>query len=312
MRYLTALICLSGLFAGPAPAQQGEPAEPFFRVEVVLFAHADGRSDRRQETELEDFSSLVDPLRRARAMAAEAAWLEAQQQDEEILPDPEDSLAVLERIDALESGSGDISGDIGGDISDDISGDISDETEVQAPIFPETFLQLEQLSPTMANAWRRLSDSASHLPLGWRAWYQPLSRERVPPRVRLHDDEIIRLQWLDPARVFPDSPGRPLASSFDLSALLPEADYRLDGSFRLRLRQFMHVELDLSWREPLEPGFGPLDREFLETAAYEVHRLVQSRTVRSDRLEYFDSALFGVLVLIQPWEPTEAADSRTD
>ncbi|TVQ40195.1 MAG: hypothetical protein EA370_03985 [Wenzhouxiangella sp.] len=301
MRNLLAATMFTGLLPFMAQAEPVDPNTPIFRVEVVLLAHANGQSDRRFMAELDDFSGLADPLRRARELAAEAAWLERQRDTEEDELDPDDPRQALQMIDALDAL---VAADL-------VAADDSEQDELadEGPVLPQTFLQLDELSPSMADAWRRLSDSAAFEPLGWRAWYQPLTRERLSPRVRLHDEDIIRTLWLHPERVVPSLPGEPMARTFDLGALLPELSYRLDGSLRLRQRQFMHVELDLVWREKLEPLFGPMDSDHLATGGYEVHRLVQSRTVRPDRLEYFDSALFGVLILIQRWQPAEAIDN---
>ncbi len=306
MKYSAFFIVFAALFPAAIKAQQPEHDTPVFRVEVILIAHANGQSDRRPADDLEDFSDLTDPLRRARALAAEAAWQERQREleleHEEALIDPDDprlALEVIEALDALIAGADEDAG-----MSAE-TGTYFDEDAPIGPVLPETFLQLDELSDTMADAWHRLSTSGQFQPLSWRAWYQPLSRQQLSPRVRVHDDEIIRIRWFNPERILPSLPLDPLSRDFDLNAYLPESDYRLDGSFRLRQRQFMHVELDLVWREPAEPSFGPLDSAFLNTADFEIHRLAQSRTVRTDRLEYFDSALFGVLVLIQRWQPEE-------
>lgn len=102
---------------------------------------------------------------------------------------------------------------------------------------------------------------------------------------------------------------------------VPKAVTRVDGSVALIQRQFLHVELDLHWREPIQHP-GPLDAErptnrfdasrssMAETGELEaepaplagpepdwqVHRLVQSRVIRTDQWAYFDSDRFGVLI----------------
>lgn len=304
MKYLAFFIVFSGLVPLAIQAQQPEHDRPIFRVEVVLVAHANGQSDRRPTDDLDDFSDLIDPLRRARALAAEAAWQERQREQalERALTDPDDprlALELIEAIDALIDADEEV-GTMPAELGIEL-----DEDAVIGPVLPETYLQLDELTPTMADAWRRLSASTQFQPLAWRAWYQPLSRQQLSPRIRVHDDEIIRIRWFNPERIVPSLPLDLLARDFDLNAYLPESDYRLDGALRLRQRQFMHIELDLVWRERAEPSFGPLDSAFLQMGEYEVHRMVQSRTVRTDRLEYFDSALFGVLVLIQRWQPEQ-------
>lgn len=268
------------------------PDTPIYRVEVILFEHADGRSDRRFSTELDTFHTLTDPLRRARELAARAAW-EERQAEIAGLQEADETRLALDLIDALDALEADMP---------------AEEAAISEIPLPEFFLQLDELSPGMQAAWRRLTDSGAFRPLSWRAWHQPLSRQQLAPSVRLHDDQIIRLDWLDVERTLPPLPGQPAHRDFELAAFMPEAHYRLDGSLRLRQRQFTHIELDLVWRDPVDATSGPLNPMHWRPAGFESHRLSQSRAVRPERLEYFDSAQFGVLVQIVRWRPPAAAD----
>jgi hypothetical protein len=118
----------------------------------------------------------------------------------------------------------------------------------------------------------------------------------------------------------------------------PTLFYRLDGSIMLRRSRFLHVDLDLQLREALfeepadtpaagsllatrpepepqpDPAWllnteaGPAAVEFEEPvrpAAFRVHSLVQSRQVKTERMEYFDSPVMGVLLLITKIEAME-------
>jgi hypothetical protein len=109
---------------------------------------------------------------------------------------------------------------------------------------------------------------------------------------------------------------------------VPRAETRVDGTVALVQRQFLHAEIDLHWREPvqrpglLEParpdrGLEPFDAspdfvtrsndgrdaESMPRALptgpepdWQVHRLTQSRVIRADQWAYFDSDRFGVLL----------------
>ena len=114
----------------------------------------------------------------------------------------------------------------------------------------------------------------------------------------------------------------------DLESLLPEPE-RLTGTLRLRRGRYLHLDVDLVYREPVweaseasapaeagidtliggtepampaeqaEPATAPLP---LEPVLREV-RMTQSRRMRSGELHYLDHPRFGVLVLVTPYEP---------
>lgn len=254
-----------------------EEVEPFYRVEVIVFQHVDGRPDAREVESPADFSHLLDPLQRARESRRTDAG-DAEGRDEEI----SDAVELLETLAEIESG----------------------EMMPEMPTWPEPFLALEALSERMQDAWDRLERSGAHRPLTWRAWHQPLDSERSPRQVRLHDERLIDMDWLEltPA-------GIPALDGHDgADALMPDFYYRLDGGIRLRQRQFMHADIELHWRERA-PSPSPLrmNSRSPRPDRLSVHRLEQSRTVRPGRLEYFDSSWLGVLLLIEELEPLDGS-----
>jgi len=104
----------------------------------------------------------------------------------------------------------------------------------------------------------------------------------------------------------------------------PTFFYRLDGTVMLRRSRFLHLEIDIELRqavfdeqpltappvlsdesEPAEPEL-PLPTSFL------IHQLQQTRQVKSQRMEYFDSPVLGVLLWITPFELEDEADSFSD
>jgi hypothetical protein len=296
-RFLVAA-ALAGLALAALPTPVYAEELPHFRVEVIVLTHTSGRSDGRLVPEIDDYTDLIDPLARVREAANSDDHEESADRDKDLIEnDPEQALLLIEALSTLEQPQPDPA------------------DEFDGPVYPETFINLPELSQTMANAWRRLDDSGEFQARTWRAWYQPLSRARLSPLVRIHDDRIVKLDWLrlDALGLPVISPGRATMPAA-VDHILPTADYRLDGSVRLRMRQFMHFELDLAWREPSShdpaPGFSPLADEFLPQAGFYQHRLVQSRTIRPGRLEYFDSGWLGVLVLVEPWEPPEPPDTE--
>lgn len=261
-----------------------EQVEPHYRVEVLVFVHADGRSDARNTEQLEDFTGLLDPERRARETSHQAG--EKEEADE--------IRAAMELLDTLAE---------------------IEQREImpELPAWPEPFLALETLSERMRNARDRIERSPDYDLLAWRAWHQPLSPDRAPTRVRIHDGRVLDADWIELAPT--GVPAMKALAESERDTLMPEWHYRLDGGIRLRQRQFMHLDVDLHWRVParFRPDFvampGPLRPE---TPRFEVHRLTQSRTVRPDRIEYFDSAWLGVLVLIEELEPLDGSDVDED
>lgn len=183
----------------------------------------------------------------------------------------------------------------------------------ELPVWPEPFLALDTLSQRMRNARDRIERSPDYDLLAWRGWHQPLSADRSPTRVRIHDDRILRGDWIEltPTGI----PALEMVDEAGTDAVTPEWHYRLDGGIRLRQRQFMHLDVDLHWRVPAPSRSdavftpGPVRPE---AQRFEVHRLTQSRTVRPDRLEYFDSAWLGVLVLIEELEPLDGSEVDED
>lgn len=270
-------------------------AVPHYLIEVIVLTHVDGRSDARQVEALDDFTALIDPLRQSRVVAWQAdregaegtdvpepgqAETDAQRQASEIV----DLFTAMDALDSTEA--------------------LPDEEIDPGPIYPDVFINQPQLSAAMQTAWNRLENSREFQPRVWRAWYQPLSRTQLSPQVRIHDEVPVRVDWAELA--VPGLTGR--AGDWQIEHLMPQANYRVDGGLRLRMRQFMHVELDLVWRELSEGGSeqtGPWAPDVLAPTGYLQHRLSQSRAVRQNRLEYFDSEWLSVLVRIQRWEPPQ-------
>lgn len=278
VRALPVLILTLLLGAGFAHAEQ------IYRVEVLVFTHQAGTSDRWPEQVLRDFSALPDPLHRAAlaAWTARRAALEApagsdpEVPDQPLALDPGSSSGPASRSGAATS-------------SPSVR-----RAEGDLPLWPEFFMELGELSTGMQRAAGRISASAGHELLASLSWLQPLDRRTSAAAVRIHDQTPLELAWLAPN-----------ASEYQLDSMIigprpvPTAHYRLDGSFRLRQRQFRHVELDLVWREPV---FDRVSLTGDEPERFQIHRLQQSRPIQLGRLEYFDSAWLGVLVLVERWE----------
>lgn len=280
--------------AQPRPGTDGETIErpPVYRVELVVFRHADGVSDDRRSEAPEDYTGLPNPIVVARA--GEIAELALNVLDEAVPVDATPEPA--------------------GDAAPFLRAAVDDGEEIVRPV-PPMYAARAGLSAEMARALGRLEDSAAFEPLVSQAWFQPAEPGRRTAPIRIHDGTVVD-------RIEPQGAGRPL---FFPDVLIPRVEipaepdgrfrprmqmvplfgapppprnvYRLDGRARLRRGQFLHLDLELVWQMPEQA-----QRFEAAPAGWRLHRLVQSRVVRPGRLEYFDSALIGVLARVTRFE----------
>ena len=173
----------------------------------------------------------------------------------------------------------------------------------------------------MTEAWRRLRLSAPFRPLQYLSWEQG---SNAPfPVLRVHDLESVLVEdpWAEQRLALAEADSAPtfgdaaaLAEDGEEAALPdPISYYRLDGTVSLTRSRFLHLSIVAEWREPVyddDPGTliaaasdtsvtAPDIRESApRPRAFLVHRLEQSRPVRSGRMEYFDGPVLGVLAWV--------------
>ncbi|WP_376690976.1 CsiV family protein [Wenzhouxiangella sp. EGI_FJ10409] len=278
----TLTVCAPAL---PLFAQSnGEEAteKAFYRVEAIVFTHASGQSDDWPITAPADHTDAIDPAWRAFARDGrlERAGEEASASDSELAT----ALNIVDTLAQLERGDRDLG---------------------SALLYPEPWLALDEFSETMQQARDRLERSGAYRVRAALAWHQGLDRAAQRQAVRIHDDQILKAEWIELAPT-----GRPLRNGRpvrNVSELVPAFHYRLDGSIRLRQRQFMHADIELHWRagERVGPAAWPLPGL---DADYAVHRLAQSRTIRAERIEYFDSDWLGLLLRVTRHELDPESD----
>lgn len=188
------------------------------------------------------------------------------------------------------------------------SGEFPDQLiDTLAGGMPDDLTILDGKSGYMDDVWRRLRSSRAYRPLIFSAWQQ--NRVDYYPPMRIHNQSLIETQL------------RPPTSQLlvDLTADDPLADYRsnffqLDGTVQLRRSRFLHVYLDLVYRQLPEPAAS--EPEFVRTndlsadppgenavvlqatSAYDIFSLQQNRQVKTGQLEYFDTPFLGALVFI--------------
>jgi hypothetical protein len=174
----------------------------------------------------------------------------------------------------------------------------------------------------MDDAWRRLRSSQGYRPLLYASWEQ--NRTDYYPPMRIHDQTIIDSQLRPPTTIIVAD----LATDDPLAAYR-SIFYKLDGSVQLRRSRFLHLFLDLEYRQdtsstgpktgfftnsdqenggeelPVESGTNFFSENNIQTESgtdansyHRIFRLKQNRQIRTDRMQYFDTPYFGVLVLV--------------
>jgi hypothetical protein len=206
---------------------------------------------------------------------------------------------------------------------------------------PNAVIHVEEMSPVMQDAWRRMRLSAPFRPEQYLSWEQ--GSQEPFPKLRLHDLEVVLVD--DPYAALreplpgeteeePTMPSEPMsieelcAQSLEPNPLdedpLPDPTlyYRIDGTVVMRRSRFLHLDLDLQMREAVfeaetEPAqLGLLSASYTEPvdedeepaeeprpSSFLLHDLVQSRQVKTGRMEYFDTPVLGVLAYISTVEP---------
>jgi len=266
-----------------------------YRVEVLVLTHLDHQQQPLEVVNLPDFSAALDFL-----------------QPPEEAADEEPESAPAADAPAMP--------------------DESESDSAEPAIEPDPWnvvTHVEEMGPEMAEAWRRLRLSAPFRPLQYLSWEQ--GSNPPFPVLRVHDLESVLVEdpWAeqrlalaeaDSAIVFADAAAMAedgeTTDGEDEEALPdPISYYRLDGTISLIRTRFLHLSIVAEWREPVyaeEPGAGlplaaatdpvPASPDAVEAGppprAFLVHRLEQSRPVRSGRMEYFDGPVLGVLAWV--------------
>jgi len=243
-----------------------------YHVEVIVFRNLAEMAEADEVNELRSFSHLP-----SLEEIVPPVELPDQLVEEPVAVPPEQPVAVPleEQVE---------------DLSEPIRDDLPDELRV-----------IIQKGVQMDAVWRRLRSSKNYRPLLYSAWEQ--NRVDYYPPMRIHDQVLIDTQLRPPTHIM----------VADLLAEDPLAAYRssfyqLDGSVQLRRSRFLHLFLDLEYREQKPPisaeqAFFAVSADQAEDendTAYRVFALKQNRQIRTRQVQYFDTPYFGVLVLVSP------------
>ena len=284
-----------------------------YRIEVLVLTHLHHNAEPRDVPWISDYSEALDFLTPPPPEEPDpCAELAAEAEPEEAV---DDAAAIDPDMQALE--------------------------EVVEEVDPNAVIHVEDMSPVMQDAWRRMRLSAPFRPEQYLSWEQ--GSQEPFPQLRLHDLEVVLVD--DPYAALREpppgeaeeeltTPPEPLsieelcAQSLESDPLegdsLPDPTlyYRIDGTVVMRRSRFLHLDLDLQIREAVfeaetEPArlgllsagsTEPVDddeapAEEPKPSSFLLHDLVQSRQVKTGRMEYFDSPVLGVLAYISTVEP---------
>jgi hypothetical protein len=330
LRIISIAILLS---ANSLALAQDDEVIPVYQLEVIVFQHLYSDEAAEDVHQVSDYRSVTRPL--------------PLPED----PEPESGLTgntgELESTGALNdaSGSAVMPGTILPGFFDD--NEFATEPPPQDPL-EDPIYETTELSAAMQTAWNRLQRSPAHEPLHYAGWQQHAFPPEMQKPIRLHDENALvepaadqesadftddsfseeqdAVAELDITGEFVDrdeSPPNELLEG-DGSTLveaeeIDEAEYtnyRLDGQLSLVQRKFLHLDIDIEWREAILLS-APEPAEEIETSpTYRLHTVLQRRQILTDRLEYFDTPALGIIALITeikpPEEPEESATDEAE
>jgi len=168
---------------------------------------------------------------------------------------------------------------------------------------PDDLRVISDRESYMDAVWRRLRSSEKYQPLVYAAWEQ--NRTDYYPPMRIHDQQIIDRQLRPPTNIMiadltADDPLFAYRSNF----------YQLDGSAQLKRSRFLHIFLDLEYREQKSPDIVEWDlpaengiqvdyeASLDEPSEYQLFTLKQNRQIRTNQVQYFDTPVLGALVFV--------------
>ena len=294
MRYIT-LFILFLIYFTASDAVHAENSR--YRVEVLVLTHLDHQQEAREFRRLNDYSSALDFLQPPEEPTDDTP-------EQPIEEPPEEAPEV--------AGDGEFA----------TPADALEEIPLTEEDPWSVVNHVEEMGPEMQEAWRRLRLSGPFRPLQYLAWEQ--GSNPPFPVLRVHDLQTVLVEdpWIeqrmllleegDESTVFGDAADTDIGDE----GVLPDpiAYYQLDGTVSLTRSRFLHIGIDIEWREPVFDETRPAVTIPLPTAAtpppqetippepvpsaFLVQRLEQSRPVRTGRMEYFDGPVLGVLVWV--------------
>ncbi len=247
-----------------------------YRVELIVF---------RNQAETTETIVKVSPETDPKVCLIEAQEFRSFSQFPGLAETAQAELVIEDTADGLTK-------ELPNDLSDVVRFDLPDDLHI-----------ISQKSSRMQGVWRRLNNSSKYQPLVYAAWQQ--NRIDYYPPMRIHDQRIIDTRLRPPTHIMLAK----LAAEDPLAAYR-STFYQLDGSLQLKRSRFLHLFLDLEYREEIlhaqtMPQF--FAENDIQTEAgngmvsnndYDVFTLKQNRQIRTGQVQYFDTPYFGALVFV--------------
>jgi len=177
-------------------------------------------------------------------------------------------------------------------------------------LLPDAALTLTELTKTLTN-------SNKYVPILNIAWRQPVASKEAAQTIYIHSHQeqiaLATTPGLTSINTLMAPPGlsdTPMLLVAQNEAHMPPRDTSLktlDGTIKIHLGRYLHLEADLLYRSQIEPlknntFFMNLDEIEQPQTLFRMH---QKRRLRSGELHYFDHPMFGMLVKIIPYELPE-------
>jgi len=177
-------------------------------------------------------------------------------------------------------------------------------------LLPDDALTLTEFTET-------LTGSSKYVPILNIAWRQPVASKEAAQTIYIHSNlgqitlatrpDLASINTLMAPLDLNDTPMLLVTQNENEEHPIEEALKTLDGTIKLHLGRYLHLEADLLYRsqiEPLENNAFFMNFDEIEQPQT-LFRLHQTRRLRSGELHYFDHPMFGMLVKIIPYELPE-------
>ncbi len=200
------------------------------------------------------------------------------------------------------------------------------------PLRPTAFRLLDPKELNLDADARRIDEARDLQLLTHFGWRQPGLPQQAALAVRVDQPLFDRIQAMNEAAAL--SEGKPVEVKSDGMEMVEKP--QLEGTLRLILSRYLHIETDLLLKEPVEgqplysdaeqanvvlfsePAMGPgtaagqaqpdlfaMAAENAAQAPYRVYFMHQSRRMRSSEVHYLDHPVFGMVIKVVPYQPPE-------
>ena len=160
----------------------------------------------------------------------------------------------------------------------------------------------------------KLSTSEKYYPLLHIAWRQPVLSLEDTKTVHIYSN-MEQAQTND-IETSPDALAIPPANdffSFQQSADSEVPMNVIDGTIKITLGKYLHLETDLLYRtKPEETNDFSIFGFKKQNQPLSVFRMQESRRMRSGELHYFDHPLFGMIAIITPYQLPDQQIDETE